>query len=255
MSTVTSEMGVNSDRVVHLAANENLSPGSCPSSSTKDGVRLHGIGLSLASFWHLPRRTHTMPTHTDRQLAADALHRAFLVNFIADLESQELDYTSDSEGDDSDDSDDSMDGSGSSSNSSATSSSSESSSEDSDFMTPAETYVHHMGNLYYERYMAERTEIPKTQELMRLLLGEYKDRFPHIFQSYLHIDPDCFDSLVDAIHDDEIFHNNSNNSQMPVDEQVVIVLFRFGHYGNAASLMKVALQFGVGFGTVHLVTT
>lgn len=42
---------------------------------------------------------------------------------------------------------------------------------------------------------------------------------------------------------------------MPVDKQVVIALYCFGHYGNAASLMKVALQFGVGFGMVHLVTT
>jgi len=197
-----------------------------------------------------------MPTRTDRQLAADALHRAFLVNFIADLESRELDYSSDLEGDDSDDSDDSMDGSDSSSDSSSTSSSSESSDGgDSDFTSPAETYVHHMGNLYSERYMAERTEIPKTQALMQLLLGEYKNKFPHIFRSYLHIDPDCFDSLVEAIQDDEIFHNNSNNSQIPIEEQVVIALFRFGHYGNAASMMKVALQFGVGFGTVHLVTT
>ena len=104
-----------------------------------------------------------MPTRTDRQLAADALHRAFLVNFIADLESQELDYSSDSEGDDSDDSDDSMDGSDSSSDSSSTSSSLSESSDggDSDFTSPAETNVHHMGNLYSERYMAEWTEIPK----------------------------------------------------------------------------------------------
>ena len=71
-----------------------------------------------------------------------------------------------------------MDGSGSSSDSSAISSCSESSSDDdySDFMTPAETYVHHMENLFYERYMAEWTEIPKTQAFMQLLLGEYKDR-------------------------------------------------------------------------------
>jgi len=181
MSAVTSEMRINSDRVVHLTANESLSTCSYRVGSTTDGVRLHGC-TSL----YLPHCTHTMPTHTDRQLAADALHQAFLVNFIADLESQELDYSSDSEGDDSDDS---MDGSSSSSDSSAMSSPSESSSDDddSDFMTPAETYVCHMGNLYHERYMAERTEIPKIQALMQLLLGEYKDRFPHIFRSYLHI--------------------------------------------------------------------
>ena len=61
-----------------------------------------------------------------------------------------------------------MNGSGSSSDSSTISSCSEYSSDDddSDFMTPAETYMHHMGNLFYERYMAEQTEIPKTQAFM-----------------------------------------------------------------------------------------
>jgi hypothetical protein len=188
-----------------------------------------------------------MPTLTDCQLAAKALHRAFVVNFVVDLENQELDFSSDSEGKDSDDDMDNFD----SSSDSATSSSS-SNTDGSDFMTPAETYVHHMANLYSERYMAEHTEIPKTQEFMQLMLGEYKDRFPHIFRSYLHIDPDCFDSLINTICDDEIFQNNS---QIPVEEQAVIALYRFGHYRNAASIMKVALQFGVGFGTVHLVTT
>jgi len=42
---------------------------------------------------------------------------------------------------------------------------------------------------------------------------------------------------------------------MPVKEQAAIALYRFGHYGNAASVMKVGLQFGVGYGTVKLVTT
>ena len=42
---------------------------------------------------------------------------------------------------------------------------------------------------------------------------------------------------------------------MSVHEQVAIALYWFGHYGNAASTMKVALQFGVGYGTVLLVTT
>ncbi|KAF8911103.1 hypothetical protein CPB84DRAFT_1743218 [Gymnopilus junonius] len=198
-----------------------------------------------------------MPNQTNRQQAADALHQAFLVNLIADLESRELDFTSDSESD-SDESMDSEDdsGSGSSSGWSGTSSSSMSSdSDDAESMTPAESYLFHMANLYSERYLAERTEIPKTQDLMELLLGRYKRDFPHIFWSYLHIDPDCFDALCEAIRDDEVFQNNSNNQQMPVERQLIIALYRFGHYGNAASTMKVALQFGVGFGTVQLVTT
>jgi hypothetical protein len=189
-----------------------------------------------------------MPTRTNRQLAADALHRAFLVSFVADLEQRELDFASDSE--DSEDSDDDMDV-----DSSSSSSESSDDSDDPDLVTPAETYVHHMANLYSERYMAERMDIPKSQGFMHLLLNDYKVTYPLIFRNYLSIDPACFDALVEAIRDDEIFHNNSSNSQMPIEQQVVIALYRFGHYGNAASIMKVALQFGVGVGTVHLVTT
>ncbi|KAF8885566.1 hypothetical protein CPB84DRAFT_1788310 [Gymnopilus junonius] len=51
-------------------------------------------------------------------------------------------------------------------------------SDDAESMTPAESYLFHMANLYSERYLAERTEIPKTQDLMELLLGRYKRDFP-----------------------------------------------------------------------------
>ena len=42
---------------------------------------------------------------------------------------------------------------------------------------------------------------------------------------------------------------------MPVAEQLAIALYRFGHYGNAASQMKIALWAGVGYETVSLVTS
>ncbi|KAF7333256.1 DDE Tnp4 domain-containing protein [Mycena sanguinolenta] len=51
-----------------------------------------------------------------------------------------------------------------------------------------------------------------------------------------------------------VFSNSSNNAQMPVEEQLAIILFRFGHSGNAAGLQKVANWGGVAKGTVILVT-
>lgn len=189
-----------------------------------------------------------MPTRTPRQQAADALYQAFLVNLIANAESEA--WIND--GDDDSDSDSDSDSTASSSWSSSSSSSSES---DDDEPSAAEDYLNSMAELYSQRYLAERRDIPKTDSMMHLLLNVYKQDFPDIFRSYLRIEPYCFDKLVDAIRDDEIFQNNSNNSQMPVEEQVVIALYRFGHFGNAASTMKVALQFGVGYGTVHLITT
>jgi len=41
---------------------------------------------------------------------------------------------------------------------------------------------------------------------------------------------------------------------MPVEQQLAVELYHFGHYGNAASMMNVALWVGFGFATVLLVT-
>jgi hypothetical protein len=155
--------------------------------------------------------------------------------------------------DDSDTSSDSSDSSSSGSGWSSSSSSSDGS--DLDEPTLAEQYVQGMAELYSEHYLNERREVPKTRSFMRLLLDVYKYERPAYFRSYLRINPDCFDALVTAIADDDVFHNNSNNVQMPVEEQLAIALYRFGHYGNSASTMKVGSMFGVGFGTVRLVTS
>ncbi|KAF8980234.1 hypothetical protein BDQ17DRAFT_1439032 [Cyathus striatus] len=57
--------------------------------------------------------------------------------------------------------------------------------------------------------------------------------------------------LVMILQDHAIFQNNSSCEQMPVEQQVAITLYRFHHYGNAASAMKVALWAGVSYGTVQ----
>ena len=41
---------------------------------------------------------------------------------------------------------------------------------------------------------------------------------------------------------------------MAVQDQIAIALYRFRHYGNAATTVKVALWAGIGYGTVCLVT-
>ncbi|KAF8816582.1 hypothetical protein BYT27DRAFT_7220665 [Phlegmacium glaucopus] len=163
-----------------------------------------------------------MPSQTDRQLAADALYRAFLVNFIAEIEARELlnGYGSDSDSEEDED----EDGISISSDASSLDNMDTSESESSDGQTAAMSYLDQMAELYSQRYPMERENLEAS------------------YISYF-------------TNDDPVFHNNSNNSQMPVAEQVMIALYRFGHYGNAASAMKVALHFGIGFGTVHLVTT
>jgi len=101
-----------------------------------------------------------MPSQTNHQLAADALHGAFLVNLIAKMEAREL-----LEGYDLD--------SGSSEwlalEDEDTSSSLDKSSSDSsmdisdpelldDDLDAAETYLHIMGELYSQCYLAERQD-------------------------------------------------------------------------------------------------
>lgn len=111
-----------------------------------------------------------------------------------------------------------------------------------------------LANLYQTRYQQERRNIPKTGANLRLLLDDYRHNFPEIFRSYMRITPSCFDSLVETLCIHPFFSNNSHSMQMPVQDQVAIALYRFGHYGNAASYIKVALWAGVSWGTVSNVT-
>jgi hypothetical protein len=48
-----------------------------------------------------------------------------------------------------------------------------------------------------------------------------------------------FNKLHEKIKNDLIFFNNSNNPQIPVEEQLAITLYRFGHDRNAASQASV----------------
>ena len=77
--------------------------------------------------------------------------------------------------------------------------------------------------------------------------GGLQDQPPRDLQI---LSPDCFDDLISIIKDEDVFLNNSNNEQMSVEHQVAISLYRFGHYGNAVSTVKVALWAGYCYGTV-----
>jgi hypothetical protein len=108
-----------------------------------------------------------------------------------------------------------------------------------------------LGDLYSEHYYNDRGSIDKDKHHLHRLLHNYRHHRPNIFRSYTRITPAAFDALLDAIKDDPVFQSgNSNNRQMPVEEQLAIALYRFGHYGNAAGQMKTALWAGVGYHTV-----
>ena len=174
-----------------------------------------------------------MPSQTERSLLTDILLESILVEQALDVFAESEVLSSDSETDsDSDDS----------------------------FIMPVQTHVDPLikmlTSLHSRRYFNERTSIPKTQQNIHMLLNIWKVENPQIFRRYVRVNPSTFDRLFDVIKDNPIFQNNSITSpQTPVEIQLAVCLYRFGHYGNAASVEKVALWAGFGYGTVDLFTT
>ena len=173
-----------------------------------------------------------MPRKTDRQQATDTLYQSFLTQLVVEAEA-DLDNASDSDLDMMD--------------------------EDDMLSSDDDTPLSHMlletlAQLHSSCYINERREIEKSGHQLYLLLNVWKHSEPGIFRSYLRMTPGCFDKLVEVLGVHPAFHNRSSNIQMPVEKQVAIALYRFGHYGNAASTIKVALWAGVGYGTIHIVT-
>ncbi|KAI0702778.1 hypothetical protein C8Q76DRAFT_632870 [Earliella scabrosa] len=113
----------------------------------------------------------------------------------------------------------------------------------------------YVDKLYEDRYQVPRSRIPRPEQpFMHHVLHIYKLERPDLFRRELRVSPWTFDKLVAAISSDPIFSNDSPNSQFPVEQQLAIALWRFGHYGNAAGLQKVANWAGVGKGYVLLAT-
>lgn len=108
--------------------------------------------------------------------------------------------------------------------------------------------------VHSRRYLLERVAIPKSSSQLILLLHVYRFDHPELFRSAFRLNPATFDALIAVISPSPIFQNQSTNDQLPLDWQLGIALYRLGHYGNAASISKIALYLGVGAGTVDLCT-
>ena len=108
--------------------------------------------------------------------------------------------------------------------------------------------------MYATRYELPRDGLPRGPSYLHHILTQLKTEREDHFRGALRINPTTFDALVSAIEHDPIFTNNSYYSQMPVEEQLAITLYRFGHDGNASGLQAVANWAGIGKGTVAMVT-
>ena len=83
-----------------------------------------------------------------------------------------------------------------------------------------------------------------------LVLVLYKEDDYKRFRQNLRVNPETFDALVKRIEGDPIFMSDGPQDQMPLDEQLAITLFRFGHHGNAASVEAIAQWAGTSAGMV-----
>ena len=111
--------------------------------------------------------------------------------------------------------------------------------------------------MYAHRYEIPRKRLPKpNSSFLKYLLETLRDIRPDHFRAELHISPHIFDRLVEAIASDPVFTGHSTRSyrQAPVQEQLAVALYRFGHNGNAAGLQSIANWAGIGKGTVRLYT-
>ncbi|KAI0037781.1 hypothetical protein FA95DRAFT_1472201, partial [Auriscalpium vulgare] len=106
---------------------------------------------------------------------------------------------------------------------------------------------------YTQRYQVPRNPLPRAPPDLPHVLNVLKPHYPRQFRQQLRVSPATFDRLVARLCDDPIFSNNSNNAQIPVENQLAIALYRFGRFGNGAGLQDVANWAGIGQGTVTLV--
>ncbi|KAJ7483587.1 hypothetical protein FB451DRAFT_1129494 [Mycena latifolia] len=113
---------------------------------------------------------------------------------------------------------------------------------------------HNLEEMYSHRYEQPRDTFPRGPAFLRHVLRVLKNARPDLFRQELRVSPFTFDKLVRLLADDPVFANNSSNAQMAIEDQVAIVLYRFGHSGNAAGLQKVANWAGVAKGTITLIT-
>jgi hypothetical protein len=141
------------------------------------------------------------------------------------------------------------------------------SSFDSDEETDGEPVTtHHQGQVAHhvrhtlQDIFARRYDAPRNVRLLHPpaqlphVLSVTKIKYPDHFRQILRVTPYTFDRITAKICTDPVFINHSHCEQHPVNVQLAVTLYRFGHSGNAAGQSAVARWAGVGHGTVSLMT-
>jgi hypothetical protein len=104
------------------------------------------------------------------------------------------------------------------------------------------------------RYLRPCTSVAKSGNLhLAWKYAQNKEDHGH-FINMLRVSPQVFEFLLGLIQDHEVFKNNSNNSQTPVNAQLAVTLYCMSHFGNGASLEDLARIAGCSEGAVELYT-
>lgn len=85
---------------------------------------------------------------------------------------------------------------------------------------------------------------------LSLVLEKFKADGSKWFRANLRVSPATFDKLLLWLQNDLVFLPTGTRPQLPVSYQLAITLFRFGHFGNAASVEAIAQWAGVSASSV-----
>ncbi|KXN80887.1 hypothetical protein AN958_06943 [Leucoagaricus sp. SymC.cos] len=120
-------------------------------------------------------------------------------------------------------------------------------------------YLCHLNNIrahikyLMETCILEPNCVHKLSQLY-LVLVLYKQYDSKHFWKDLCIASKTFDQLLKKIADNLVFISTGSHKQIPVDEQLTIALYHFGHFRNAASVEAIGQWAGVSASTVVICT-
>lgn len=80
--------------------------------------------------------------------------------------------------------------------------------------------------MYQNRYEEPRNQHARGPSFLPHVFREKNSR-PDIFCQELRVTPATFDKIIQELETDPVFSNDANTSQMPVEHQVAITLWRF----------------------------
>ena len=114
---------------------------------------------------------------------------------------------------------------------------------DEDMTFESEAIEEELCHVLSSRYLDLRVQVPRAPDRIHWLLFELDDaRFKQEVRMYR----DSFEQLAELLKTDPDFQTPPRRMQQaPVRHQLAVALSRFGHFGNAASVGKIARLFSI----------